>query len=187
MGWKKLIENKEIISYEVDADDFKIRIEARAIENGEWAIFKRYYDGKDVNFTEEFLAKNNDERDFLLNRLKESQFPTKKELKSKSSEFNQDFFFRIERIISSEYVEKWKLIHNKFSEGFVTLINNDDNYFVDIIVDKRAAYLEDKIIEFIEKTFNLDTIDETINYNIVFTDKVSRFSVDTNFSDFFQN
>ncbi len=185
MGWKKLIENNDVISYEVDLDEFKIRIEARAIENNEWVIFKRYFDGKDVNFTEEFVAQDIEERDFLLDRLKSSQFPTKKELKSKASEFNEDFFFKIERLISKDSVEKWKLIHNKFSEGHITIINLEDSVEVDIVVDRKASYLEDRIINFIENTFNLNTDDKTINYNIIFSQKKSSISVDDDFKEFF--
>src|SRR6056297_141705 len=104
--WTKIINSKDIICYEKNKADVSVRLEARA-EDEDWTVYRGFYAGEELNYTEEYRTQTREEAERLLLQLKKERDITINELSSLVKEKNKKVSVHLKRGFKEETVEKW--------------------------------------------------------------------------------
>ncbi|MBR9676602.1 hypothetical protein GOV04_00485 [Candidatus Woesearchaeota archaeon] len=175
MQWRKVLQSNDVLIFEKKKSEFTIRIEARLVE-GEWEVIKKYYGN--VNFSEEYYADTKKETLQLITQLKsEKDLQTKdieriKKLRSKNLRINA------KRAYKDTSVEKWYIYINNKESGFA-IIRYDDQTLIDVVVQEKYRYLEDKILDELTKILGLDDVAYEIVQNVYFYNKSTNYTTET--------
>ncbi|MCB9358670.1 hypothetical protein H6503_01940 [Candidatus Woesearchaeota archaeon] len=170
MAWKKLLDTKDVIAYEKKAKDKKIRIEARFRKN-RWRVYKTYNfqeNGEWVSHVNEYIAASLDETQQLLLELKGEQDIELDDVNSTSN-----VILELERCYKEEFVEKWKLKIDNFSDDNYVHVRFDETIKLDIILHDRYNQFEKLILEKIIKSLGLRDISNRIQYDFFYYRKHS--------------
>jgi hypothetical protein len=171
-GWKKLIDNTDTISFIKSKLDHSIIIEARHYDTG-WEIVKKYV-GNEVNFTEQYSASSSDELKRLLNRLKAERELSLTEIKALSQYKKKQLKLDLKRIYQERNVEKWVFALNNTTNNVI--VRYGKTISVDIMMEERLKYIEEKIVMKLFESFGLDENDRDTELTIFyFTKKTNYF------------
>jgi hypothetical protein len=172
-GWKKLVSNTDTISFVKNKDEYSIIIEARHYDTG-WEIVKKYV-GDEINFTEQYSAGSSDELKHLLGRLKQERELSTTEIKSLSQFKKKQLKLDLKRVYQERNVEKWQFALNGAFNNQVT-IHHGKSIMVDVIMEERLKYIEDKVVMKLFESFGLDENENDTELTIYyFTKKTNYF------------
>ncbi len=172
-GWKKLVSNSDTISFMKNRGDYSIIIEARHYDTG-WEIVRKYV-GADVNFTEQYSAGSVDEVKSLVNRLKSERELSSTEIKSISQFKKKQIRLDLKRVYQERNTEKWTFAFNNVFSNIVT-IHYGKTITVDVCMEERLKYIEEKIVMKLFESFGLDENDHDTELSIYyFTKKTNYF------------
>jgi hypothetical protein len=145
-----------------------IRIEGSLNKKGQWDIYKVYYDGKGLNYVEEYSAEDRDKALYLINKLKDKKQLTIKEIKQIKSLENKSLFLEFKRIYKEEYIEKWDFSLDKSIKNNFVLVKFDEKIRLDIVVHEKYKILENHIIQKIVEILGLKELVCEIIWNIYY-------------------
>lgn len=165
------MESEELMSYEAKSSydaDVHVRIEARYHDDGFWEIIKTYYDGKTINFSEEYKAKTKEEAHNLIQLLKSKALLTKEELKEQKIRQSKEVEIKLNRCYKDYNIEKWKFSVNKGHFLNYVFVKEGDVFEVDIILDENYKPVDYKVIAELYKILGLHTAEFDIQQNVFF-------------------
>lgn len=172
-GWKKLVSSADTLTFVKSKADYSIIIEARHYDAG-WEIVKKYV-GEDINFTEQYSAGSNDELKRLLDRLKAERELSTAEIKSLAQYKKKQLKLDLKRMYQERNVEKWSFALNNTSNNVVT-IHYGKSIQVDIMMEERLKYIEEKVVMKLFESFGLDENERDTELTIYyFTKKTNYF------------
>jgi hypothetical protein len=171
-GWKKIVANTDTISYVKQKQGHSIIIEARHYDTG-WEIVKKYV-GDDVNFTEQYSATSMDELKSLLKRLQGERELSQTEIKNLSQFKKKQLKLDIKRIYQERNVEKWSFAFNgAFSNSVI--IHHGKTITVDITMEERLKYIEEKVVMKLFEAFGLDETERDTELTIYYYSKKTNY------------
>ncbi len=165
MGWKKVVEGKDLIVFEKDLVDSKIKIEARKSQDHGWEVFKTHIQGNSSNLISEYSLENKTQVKKLIDRLKHGQSPTPNQIKKLSK---SPLRISLKRAYKEEFVEKWYFFVNSERIKNVIFVKYENVINVDLILHEKYKYYKRTIISLIEDKLGLKDLGETIKYEIYY-------------------
>ena len=172
-GWKKLVSTSDTITYVKSKDDHSIIIEARHYDTG-WEIVKKYAGGE-LNFTEQYTATSEDELKNLMNRLRSERELSINEIRTIAQFRKKQLKLDMRRVWQEKGVEKWSFAFNGNYSNHV-LIHYGKQIHVDVTMEEKLKYIEEKIVMKLFESFGLDQSDQDTELAIYyFTKKASYF------------
>jgi hypothetical protein len=171
-GWKKLVSNSDTISYAKQKAEYSIIIEARHYDTG-WEIVKKYV-GDDINFTEQYSASSMDELKSLLKRLQGERELSMAEIKNLSQFKKKEIKLDLKRLYQERNVEKWTFAYNNTYNNHI-IIHYGKMITVDITMEERLKYIEEKIVMKLFEAFGLDETDRDTELTIFYFSKKTSY------------
>jgi hypothetical protein len=171
--WKCLIDTKELITYEKLKGNLKVRIEARYSDNL-WEIYKTYHSlSSSLSFVEEYEAQDRKNALTIISKIKQEVLDEGKIKKIQS--LKENIQLKLKRQFKEQNVEKWS-----FSLGDSDYINfiyirYANPIEIDIMADEKYKYLENEIIDEINKVLGFDEITHDMIHNVLFFSKKSSY------------
>ncbi len=166
--WKKLVDSKEVVSYELENESLKIRIEARLNQDATWNIFLIYHDGTNSSYTEEYRCRNQREALDLMRVLKTKRLKSKKELDQLRQTQSKALHIELKREYRDYNVEKWIFsIENGIFNNFV-YIRESDFVDLDIVINAQYRQYEEKILAYLINNLGLDDFGTIIRHNLFY-------------------
>jgi hypothetical protein len=183
--WNKVMQHPDVIIYELKTSGINARIECRK-EEAMWHIFKTYY-YKDINYTEEFSAYNEEELDMLLKQLMKEPLLTLEEIKEKKMNLLRYPKVLVKRAYKEDNIEKW--LFSIDDDGYFNffIIRDYDEFEIDIVMNEKYAPYESKIIETINNILSLNNIDADVKENIYYFRKKSQREIRQNYAQYLFN
>ena len=170
--WKKLVESKDIVSYEKSREDLRIIIEAR-YEDGSWEILKKYL-GKEVDFVEQYYANSLPELKSLVGKLKTEKDLSVDEIKNINNFKKKRLKIDIRRAYKEKNVEKWFFSLTGIYANFI-VVRYGDVIELDVVMNERYKYIEEKLIDKLIDSLGLDVLERDISHNIYYFTKKNSF------------
>ena len=179
------MQHPDVIIYELKTSGINARIECRK-EEAMWHIFKTYY-YKDINYTEEFSAYNEEELDMLLKQLMKEPLLTLEEIKEKKMNLLRYPKVLVKRAYKEDNIEKW--LFSIDDDGYFNffIIRDYDEFEIDIVMNEKYAPYESKIIETINNILSLNNIDADVKENIYYFRKKSQREIRQNYAQYLFN
>jgi hypothetical protein len=172
-GWKKLVSTSDTITYVKSKDDHSIIIEARHYDTG-WEIVKKYA-GDDLNFTEQYTATSEEELKNLITRLRAERELSLNEIRTIAQFRKKQLKLDLRRVWQEKGVEKWSFAFNGNYSNTV-LIHYGKQIHVDVTMEEKLKYIEEKIVMKLFESFGLDQNDADTELAIYYyTKKASYF------------
>jgi hypothetical protein len=171
-GWKKIVSNTDTISYVKQKAEHSIIIEARHYDTG-WEIVKKYV-GEEVNFTEQYSASSMEELKGLLKKLQNERELTSTEIKNISQFKKKQLKLDLKRLYQERNVEKWTFAYNNTYNNQV-IIHYGKMIMVDIMMEERLKYIEEKIVMKLFEAFGLDETDRDTELTIFYYSKKTNY------------
>lgn len=171
-GWKKIVSNADTVTFTKSKEEYSIIIEARQYDTG-WEIVKKYV-GDEINFTEQYSAGSSDELKRLLGRLKQERELSSAEIKSLAQYRKRQLKMDLKRIFQERHVEKWSFSLNSTSNNVVT-IHYGKSITIDIIMEERLKYIEEKIVMKLFESFGLDENERDTELSIYYYTKKTNY------------
>ena len=183
--WKKIINHPDVLTYERKTKEFNVRVECRK-EEEVWIIFKTYY-YKDINYTEEFSAYNQEELNMLLNQLMKEPLLTIPQIKEKKKNLLKNPKISIKRSYKEDNIEKW--LFSVDDEPYVNffIIRDYDVFEMDLVINEKYSQYEKKILESINNILSVNSLDVDVKQNIYYFRKKSNNEIKQNYSQFLFN
>jgi hypothetical protein len=188
MGWKKIAESNDLIVFEKNLKDYKIKIEARKTEDYTWEVFKTQIKGENANLISEYFLDNKSQVEKVIERLKkERDLSPKWKILKKALPVKVS----LKRIYKEDFVEKWNFfIDNKKIKNFL-FVKFDNKINVDIVMHEKYKYYEKSILSQIEEKLGLKELGESVSYEIYYFKKhsstrarnISNYEYDVNYID----
>jgi hypothetical protein len=163
-NWKTLIKTDELQTLEKPGSDMTIRLEARQNSDKTWSIIKRYYNSKNINYTEEFRTSSSDDLDFFLTKLQKKNLGVD-ELKDLQLLQLGDITLHPKRIFKEYNIEKWNFCVNEGSYNNTIMIRYADRVDIDLYIFERYKCIEEKLLLEIKEVFGIDEAEIDININ----------------------
>lgn len=171
--WKKLISDQETVSYIKETGEYKVIIEARQNEDG-WDIIKKYL-GSGVNFAETYSAQSPSELRKLLKSLRTEKDLSKNEIKDITKFKQKNLKVLVKRGWKTQGAEKWHFSISDDYANYIT-IQYGNEVHVDIVMEERLKYIEEKLIAKLYEVLGLEDVQEALNQHIYyFTKKTSSY------------
>lgn len=171
-GWKKLVANPDTMSFVKNRREYSIIIEARHYDTG-WEIVRRYV-GEDVNFTEQYSAGTSQEAGHLIKRLKGERELSTAEIKTITQYRKKAVKLDLKRVYQERHVEKWSFAFANTFNNFAT-VHNGRTINIDIVMEERLKYLEEKIVMKLFESFGLDETDQDTEVSIFYYTKKTKY------------
>lgn len=171
--WKKLVSTSDTITYCKTKGDHSIIIEARHYDTG-WEIVKKYT-GDDLNFTEQYTASTEEELKNLINRLRSERELSTTEIKTIGQFRKKQLKLDLKRAYQERGIEKWVFAFNGAYNNHV-VIHYGKQIHVDVVMEEKLKYIEEKIVMKLFESFGLDQSDADTELSIFYyTKKASYF------------
>jgi hypothetical protein len=167
MGWKKVVESKDLIVLEKSQKGRKIKIEARKNDESAWEIFKTQIKGDASSLISECIVEDKKEMKQILEKLK-------KEITSKSSPSKANVRLALKRKYKEDFVEKWVFFIGKDKIKNIMIVKLDNVIDADLVMHEKYRPVERKILSLIEDQLGLKELGDIINYEIFYFKKETK-------------
>jgi hypothetical protein len=161
MGWKKVVESKDLIVLEKSQKGRKIKIEARKNDESAWEIFKTQVKGDASSLISECVVEDKKEMKQILEKLK-------KEISSNVSSSKNPIRLSLKRKYKEDFVEKWVFFIGKDKIKNIMIVKLDNVIDADIVLHEKYKPNERKIVSLIEDQLGLKELGDVINYEIFY-------------------
>ncbi len=133
------------------------------------------YAGGELNFTEQYTATSEDELKNLMNRLRSERELSINEIRTIAQFRKKQLKLDMRRVWQEKGVEKWSFAFNGNYSNHV-LIHYGKQIHVDVTMEEKLKYIEEKIVMKLFESFGLDQSDQDTELAIYyFTKKASYF------------
>ena len=168
--WKKLSETKDLVVYENEDNAIQVRIEARLVNN-EWQVFRRYFNDMGISLTEEFLCDTMEETLTLIGNLQKEKELTLPQLENIMRLKHKKLNIKLSRAYKEYDVEKWFFSVN--NEGFTNIVTvrYADEIEVDVVMHEKYHYIENKVLDELNKSLGLSKFGTQVRENVYFFNK----------------
>jgi len=160
--WKKIAESEDLIVFERQLKNYKLKIEARKNKN-RWEVFKTKVSKNSSNLISEHTLKNKKQALQMINKLK-----TDKNIKTL---VRKKVKVSLKRVIKEDYVEKWVFYINKDQEKNFLIVKFDTKIKADLVVHEKYQKNEDDIINQVEDELGLRELGEECIFDIYYFKK----------------
>jgi hypothetical protein len=171
-GWKKLVSTSDTITYCKEKGDHSIIIEARHYDSG-WEIVKKYT-GDDLNFTEQYTATTEEELKNLIARLRGERELSTNEIRTIGQFRKKQLKIDLKRAYQERGVEKWVFAFNGSYTNHV-IIRYGRQIAVDVVMEEKLKYIEEKIVMKLFESFGLDQSDADTELSIYYYTKKANY------------
>lgn len=188
--WKLLVDNPELISYELSQKETRVRIEARRNEENTWTIFRTYVDDSSsaLTYTEEFHTQTRDEAEKIISSLQKNKLLTKKEISQQKELQAKRLPVKVKRHFKDYNVEKWffAVAENKYEN--VVYIRDAEIIEVNIIMHEKYRPLETNILHELKTILGMDATEiDTKQELYYYTTKAEKYNKSKRFGLFLGN
>ncbi len=184
MGWKKLLHSRETLSFEKVKDDVKVILEARRVDEG-WQVVKKYL-SEGINFAEQYYVESADELKRVLLYLKNEKDLSLQEINNINKFKEKNIKLDVRRGYKENNVEKWYFSLGDQSSNFF-VIRYNDVVEIDIVMNEKYKYIEEKLIIKLMNFLGLDDSDAHINQNIFYYTKKSNYYLENDYDSVMQD
>ncbi len=168
MEWKKVAESKELIILEKELKDYKIKIEARKIDDSSWEVFKTKVNGESSSLISEYNLDTEHQVKKVIEKLMKDDI-SKTQIRTPQK--TNSLEISLKRIYKEEYIEKWFFfIGNDNIKNFL-VAKFDNNITVDVVMHEKYRHYEKSILSYIEEKLGLKELGETISHDIYYFKK----------------
>ncbi len=186
--WKLVLDNPELISYELASKDLSVRIEARQTEENIWTIFKTYHDDASFTYTQEYRTQSRDEAQKVIASLQNEKLFSKKELHELKLVQAKKVAVKVKRQFKDYNVEKWNFAVNDDAYENVVYIRDADVSDVSIIMHEKNKPFEANIMYELKNVLGFDTSDLDIKQELYYySTKSDDYKKNNKFSFVFGN
>jgi len=177
--WKKILEAKELLSYEKATSELNVRIEARK-EVNRWLIYLKYYN-KNLNFTEEYTCKSEDEAREIIKCLQDSKLKTIKELSQLKLLQGKNLNVNLKRDFRDYNLEKWNFTINNDNHNNHLIFRETDFNEVEIIMNEKYRAVEERLINKISTMLGLGSSTLRTKITIYYFNNESKYYLEENY------
>ncbi len=171
-GWKRTVSSADTVSFLKQRSDYSIIIEARHYDTG-WEIVRKYV-GADINFTEQYSAGSSDELKSLVNRLKNERELSTNEIRTIAQYRKKQLKLDLKRVYQERHIEKWSFAFGNNFSNHVT-IHHGKTITVDVVMEERLKFIEEKIVMKLFESFGLDDSDQDTEVSIYYYTKKTNY------------
>ena len=163
MSWKKVAESKEVIVFEKELKDSKLRIEARKNHSSGWEVFKTEIRNDSAQLISEYALDDMDKVKQIIEKLKNGKEP---KMYAKRSYSPATVY--IKRKYKEDFIEKWTFTVGRNDVQNFLYVKFDNDILVDIVMHDSIKSFERKVLSQIEEKLGLKDLGESIKYDIFY-------------------
>ena len=167
-SWKLILDNSELISYELTSKDLRVRIEARQTDENMWTIFKTYHDDASFTYTQEYRAPSRDEAQKIIASLQNEKVLSKAELHDLKLVQAKKIALKVKRQFKDYNVEKWNFAVNDEAYENVVYVRDADVSDVSIIMHEKNKQFEANILYELKSVLGFETSDLDIKQELYY-------------------
>ncbi len=167
-SWKLIVDNTDLISYELTSKDLRIRIEARKDDEDVWNIFKTYHTDASFTYTEEYRCLTKDEAMNIILSLQKEKILSKKELHELKLLQAKRVLINIKRQFKDYNVEKWVFAINDQNYENIAYIRDAEVSEVSIIMHEKHKSIETSILQELRQILGSDSVDLDIRQELYY-------------------
>ena len=187
-SWKLILDNPELISYEIASKEFRVRIEARQTDENMWTIFKTYHDDASFTYTQEYRAPSRDEAQKIIASLQSEKVLSKTELHDLKLVQAKKVVVKVKRQFKDYNVEKWNFAVNDDAYENVVYVRDADVSDVSIIMHEKNKQFEANILYELKTVLGFETSDLDIKQELYYySTKSDDYKKNNKFSFVFGN
>ena len=187
-SWKLILDNPELISYEIASKEFRVRIEARQTDENMWTIFKTYHDDASFTYTQEYRAPSRDEAQKIIASLQNEKVLSKTELHDLKLVQAKKVAVKVKRQFKDYNVEKWNFAVNDEAYENVVYVRDADVSDVSIIMHEKNKQFEANILYELKTVLGFETSDLDIKQELYYySTKSDDYKKNNKFSFVFGN
>lgn len=187
-SWKLILDNPELISYELASKDLCVRIEARQTDENVWTIFKTYHDDSSFTYTQEYRTQSRDEAQKIITSLQNEKVLSKKELHELKLVQAKKVAVKVKRQFKDYNVEKWNFAVNDEAYENVVYVRDADVSDVSIIMHEKNKQFEANILYELKSVLGFETSDLDIKQELYYySTKSDDYKKNNKFSFVFGN
>ncbi len=187
-SWKLILDNPELISYELISKDLRVRIEARQTDENMWTIFKTYHDDASFTYTQEYRAPSRDEAQKIIASLQNEKVLSKIELHDLKLVQAKKVALKVKRQFKDYNVEKWNFAVNDDAYENVVYVRDADVSDVSIIMHEKNKPFEANILYELKSMLGFETSDLDIKQELYYySTKSDDYKKNNKFSFVFGN
>ena len=164
MGWKKVVQSKDLIVYEREFKEHKLKIEARKNEEQNWEVFQIKLQGDNSSILSEYLFESKKEALKRINELQSGKIIVRQTIKTPIS-------VSLKRLYKEDFVEKWFFDVNNEKIRNIVFAKFDSKIHVDVIIHERYKNYENSIISQIEDKLGFRELADMVQYDIYYFNK----------------
>lgn len=166
--WKLVLDNPELISYELASKDLRVRIEARQTEDNLWTIFKTYHDDAAFTYTQEYRTHSREEAQKIIDSLQNEKLMSKKELLELKLVQAKKVAIKVKRQFKDYNVEKWSFAVNDDAYENVVYVRDADVSDVSIIMHEKNKPFEANVLYELKHVLGFETSDLDIKQELYY-------------------
>ena len=187
-SWKLILDNPELISYELTSKELRVRIEARQTDENMWTIFKTYHDDASFTYTQEYRASSRDEAQKIIASLQGEKVLSKAELHDLKLVQAKKVALKVKRQFKDYNVEKWNFAVNDEAYENVVYVRDADVSDVSIIMHEKNKQFEANILYELKNVLGFETSDLDIKQELYYySTKSDDYKKNNKFSFVFGN
>ena len=186
--WKLILDNPELISYELTSKELRVRIEARQTDENIWTIFKTYHDNASFTYTQEYRTQSRDEAQKIITSLQNEKILSKTELHDLKLVQAKKVAVKVKRQFKDYNVEKWNFSVNDDAYENVVYVRDADVSDVSIIMHEKNKQFEANILYELKTVLGFETSDLDIKQELYYySTKSDDYKKNNKFSFVFGN
>ena len=186
--WKLILDNPELISYELASKELRVRIEARQTDENIWTIFKTYHDNASFTYTQEYRTQSRDEAQKIITSLQNEKILSKTELHDLKLVQAKKVAVKVKRQFKDYNVEKWNFSVNDDAYENVVYVRDADVSDVSIIMHEKNKQFEANILYELKTVLGFETSDLDIKQELYYySTKSDDYKKNNKFSFVFGN
>ncbi|MEM3373649.1 MAG: hypothetical protein QXE31_00360 [Candidatus Woesearchaeota archaeon] len=174
MSWKQIAKSNDLIIFEKNLKNYKIKIEARKT-NDYWEIFKTKIKGESSTLISQYKVSNNELND-ILKKLKKNKQEVNEEINFRP----EKIFISLKRIFKEEFTEKWEFKILNEDKNFI-LLHFEDALEVDIVLNKKYKPYENQILNQLRDNLGLEEFSSNIYTRVYYFETTSYYSEENDF------
>ena len=162
--WKKVVESRDIIVFEKNLKDCKLRIEARKADGQGWEVFKTKVTKDSSNLISEFSMDTKIQARQIIKKLKNERVAASSTSRNSPSALKVS----LKRAYKEDLVEKWYFhLSDSRIKNFI-IVRFDTTITVDVVMHEKYRYYERAILQQLEDKLGLKELGDTIKHEIYY-------------------
>ncbi len=159
--WNEIIHTHDLLCFEQKYEGLTVRIEARKTEREQWDIFRTYYDGDSLHYTEPYHVTTRDKAEALVHSLMDEKLLSADQIRKLHVDSQRRLSLKVKRVFKEYSVEKWYLYVNGVKQRNLVYVHDGESIELDFVLHEQFRFLESKIIKKLIRTLGYQSYECT--------------------------